>query len=139
MEVASLRLMLRKKDEIWFHPCLNLSSLFPSSTPQPPPFYDYYVIYSHMKRSNISQGIFPAIIVWLLFYESNFPSFSSFSRRRIKFVKNEMKNCEKKRNKCKFLEYLIMQMWKFGKERKKCCNIREKNFIVVWEKNLIFA
>lgn len=84
---------------------------------------------------------FPAIIVWLLFYESNFPSFCSCTANNVCQERDE--KCLKKRNKCKFSEYLIMQMWKFGKERRNVviserteklhlernCRLRRKNSI----------
>lgn len=94
MDVASFTgEVYAAKDEIWFHSCLNLSPVAPlSPPPQPPPFYDYYVIYSHMKRSSEFRNGYNCmiIILWEQF------CFALFLGRRIKFVKSEMKNAPRK-------------------------------------------
>lgn len=103
--------------------------LIPLLLAYPSPFYDYYVIYSHTKHIFCEK--ISTIIVWLLFYESNFLSslfffFLFVSTKPVKFVKSKMKKderCLNERNKCKFPEYLSMQMWNvWEKEKKKYHN-----------------
>lgn len=128
-----------------FYAAKNENLISPPSTSSPPSgvkpnailwLLCYLFAYeTYIFASGIFSSFCLTIIVWLLFYERNFPSFRllfmKFVKEREDGGKDEKCRLAEERNECKFSEYLIIvcECGMFEWEKNVVITEREGNFI----------